>query len=79
MSTVREDVREEDLRKDLATLAHLRKSLEALLTNCRCKTGEVLLEVRREGVGLTLTEAAAILGLSRPTVYCLLEDAEAAK
>jgi predicted DNA-binding protein (UPF0251 family) len=56
-------------------LASRREGAEGSLQRIRRETGAALLEVGDEK-GLTLTEAASILGLSRPTVYCLLEDAK---
>lgn len=62
------------LREKLESLAAERREHEQQLTGIRRATGEALLEVS-DDEHLTLTEAASILGLSRPTVYCLLEDA----
>jgi len=64
------------LRNRLKELATRRLRLESELSEVRCETGAALLEVR-DDEDETLTEAADILVLSRPTIYCLLEDAEA--
>jgi len=65
-----------NLREKLESLAAERHEHEEQLTGIRRATGEALLEVN-EDEHLRLTEAAGILGLSRPTVYCLISDAEA--
>lgn len=64
------------LRERLESLARERSEHEEQLQGIRRATGEALLEVRDDDE-LSLTEAAAILDLSRPTVYLLLEDAGA--
>jgi hypothetical protein len=64
------------LRERLESLARERSEHEEQLQGIRRATGEALLEVRDDDE-LSLTEAATILDLSRPTVYCLLEDAGA--
>ncbi|MDX6609045.1 MAG: hypothetical protein QOF85_970 [Solirubrobacterales bacterium] len=63
------------LRDRLKAFALELADLEAQLRGVRSEIGAALLEVRGTE-GFTLTEAAQILGFSRPTVYCLLEDAE---
>lgn len=69
-------IREQPLRDRLAALASRRADLEQQLRQVRRDTGAALLEVNDDD-DLTLTAAAVILDLSRPTVYCLLEDTEA--
>jgi predicted transcriptional regulator len=64
------------LRDRLAELAATRIRLERELQDVRRATGQALLGVRDDDE-LNLTKAAGILGVSRMTVYCLLEDAEA--
>lgn len=63
------------LRLRLGALANERRTLEEELRACRQLSGKTLLEVR-EDPDLTLTEAGSILGISKPTVYLLLHDAE---
>lgn len=62
------------LRNRLEDLASDRAYLESKLSEVRRNMGLALLEVRDDD-DLSLTEAAGILGISRPTAYCLLEDA----
>jgi chaperonin cofactor prefoldin len=64
------------LRERLEALALHRQRLEAELREVRRDTGKVLLEVQ-EDKDVSLQEAATILALSRPTLYCLIHDAEA--
>lgn len=58
----------------LADLAMKRHELERELLEVRRETGAALVEVR-DSEDMTLSFAAGVLDLSRPTVYCLLEDA----
>jgi DNA-binding transcriptional ArsR family regulator len=67
-----------ETQQRLAGLAAERKAYERLLRDVRLATASALIGVR-DSDEFSLTEAAEILGLSRPTVYALLEDAERAK
>lgn len=66
------------LRERLESLARERTEHEEQLQGIRRATGEALLEVRESAeLGRSgMTEAARILGLSKPTVYLLAQDAE---
>lgn len=63
------------LRQHLAALGLMRNDAEEKQRSIRREIGKALLEVRDDD-DLTFTEAADILGISRPTVYRLLHDAE---
>lgn len=67
------------LRDELNRLKLAREEAEEVLRQVRRETAATLVEVRKSGeLGRSgMTEAARILGLSKPTVYLLLEDAEA--
>jgi hypothetical protein len=72
---VSEVVTPSSLRSLLADLAGKRGDHCEARHELEQKIGEALVEVR-ETPGITLTEAAQLLGLSRPTAYRLLEEAQ---
>ena len=65
------------LRERLEAIAGERATAEKLLRDVRLDTGKALVEVAATE-DITMTEAATILGISRPTAYLLLEDAKEA-
>lgn len=75
------------LRERLQALGRERGDLHETRVDLERRCGEALLEVRRRcealpagaGAHLTLTEAAQLLGMSRPSAYRLLEQAERRK